>query len=294
MTNILVTGANGQVGSELQFLARNHSDWQFQFTDHTQLDITDEQAVRTYFAKNKVDYCINCAAYTAVDKAESEPDRAEAINVQGVVHLAKACQQHDAQLLHISTDYVYDNAINRPLREDDPTDPKSVYARTKLAGDLEALQHNERSIVLRTSWVYSSFGHNFVKTMIRLGKERDQLGIVFDQIGTPTYARSLADAILHVISQLSIEKSTMQRGVFHYSNEGVCSWYDFASAIFELKKIDVNVLPILSKAYPTPAARPTFSVLDKSKIKEVFGVDIPHWRADLKACLEALLSPVES
>jgi dTDP-4-dehydrorhamnose reductase len=288
MTTILVTGANGQVGSELQHLATNYPDWQFQFTDYTELDITNSKAVNTYFSKNKINYCINCAAYTAVDKAESEADKAEAINVTGVVHLAKACQQHDTQLLHISTDYVYDNDINRPLKEDDPTAPKSVYARTKLAGDEAALTHHDQSLVIRTSWVYSSFGHNFVKTMKRLGTERDQLSIVFDQIGTPTYARSLAAAILQIIHQLENKSATERHGIFHYSNEGVCSWYDFALAIFGLENINVNVSPILSEAYPTPAARPTFSVLDKSKIKKAFGVEIPHWREDLEACLGEL------
>ncbi len=288
MTSILVTGSKGQVGCELQFLAKNYPNFSFVFTDYEELDITDATAVMQAFETHQFDYCINCAAYTAVDKAESDAEKARQINVVGVEHLAAACEKTGAQLLQLSTDYVYHNSQNTPFKEDDITNPQSVYASTKLAGDEAALAKG--GMVIRTSWVYSSHGHNFVKTMLRLGAERDKLTIIFDQIGTPTYARPLAGAMLRIIQKAEQNTSMKARmaGIYHYSNEGVTSWYDFAMAIFEIRNINVNVLPIETKDYPTPAKRPPFSVLNKGKIKEAFDITIPYWKDSLKKCLEML------
>lgn len=289
--NVLVTGSKGQVGHELQTLAPDFPLFDFTFVDVEELDITDPLAVNAFFKKNKFGYCLNCAAYTAVDRAESDEALAEKVNVDGVRNLALACAAHGTRLLHLSTDYVYHNSQNVPFVETDLTNPQGVYARTKLAGDLAALDaHPSGAMVIRTSWVYSSFGHNFVKTMLRLGPERRELKVVFDQIGTPTYARDLASAMLTVIQKAEnqeVEKGFL-RGIYHYSNEGVTSWYDFAVAIFGIKKLEVKVHPIETSAYPTPAKRPPFSVLNKGKIKATFGLEIPHWRASLEACLELL------
>jgi len=290
MATILVTGSKGQVGNEIQYLDKSFSNLNFIYVDVDDLDITDPAAVVDFFRANKIDYCINCAAYTAVDKAESSKEVAYAVNVTGVRNLAQGCLLHKAPLIQLSTDYVYHNSQNTPFKETDTTNPQSVYASTKLEGDEMALKINPLNMVLRTSWVYSSFGHNFVKTMIRLGTERDDLGIVFDQIGTPTYARDLAHAMLSIIDMVEkeeIDQSKLQ-GIFHYSNEGVTSWYDFAKAIFEMENIDCNTRPIETSEYPTPAKRPPFSVLNKNKIKNTFGIQIPHWRPALKACLSEI------
>ena len=287
--NILVTGAGGQVGQELQVLAKNYTDVQFYFTDKETLDITSTDSINDFFANNAIDYCINCAAYTAVDKAEEASELCKKVNVDAVEYLAKACSKHDAILIQYSTDYVYHASTNQPYKEDQVTNPQGVYAKTKLAGDLTALEHCTKSIVIRTSWVYSSFGHNFVKTMIRLGEKLDSLRVVFDQIGTPTYARDLARATLEIIQKLETkEENALHYGIFNYSNEGVTSWYDFANAIFEMKNIQVNLHPIESKDYPTPAKRPHFSVMNKQKIRDTFEVAIPHWRTALKECLQLL------
>ena len=290
MTRILVTGSNGQIGQELQFLASQFPDFHFHFVSHHDLDITDKTLIDNLFHLQKIDYCINCAAYTAVDKAEREPELAYHINVTGVKNLAEACENTGATLIHFSTDYVYHNAQNTPFKEDDPTHPQSVYAKTKLEGEAAAQAAATKVMIIRTSWVYSSFGHNFVKTMLRLGAERPALRVVFDQVGTPTYARDLAKTVLDIISKVTenqVDRSLL-RGVYHYSNEGVCSWYDFALAIFEIQGIDCQVFPIESKDYPTPAARPPYSVLNKSKIKSAFDLKIPHWRESLLHCLEVL------
>lgn len=289
MATVVVTGANGQVGRELQVLANHYPAFQFHFTSEKNLDVTDEEAVVRFFNEYPPDYCINAAAYTAVDQAEEEAAAAESVNAHAPLYLAKACAALDIPLLHYSTDYVYHNTLNRPLRETDETHPKGVYARTKLAGDQAALDAHKKVIVLRTSWVYSSFGHNFVKTMIRLGREREQLRVVYDQIGSPTYARSLARASLGILQQFEqgAVPADRQHGVYHYSNEGVCSWYDFAAAIFELQQIECTLAPILSRDFPTRAERPPFSLLDKSKFKQAFGFHIPHWRADLTEMLQA-------
>jgi len=282
--NILVTGANGQVGQSLQLLAKEYSDWTFFFTDQLELDICKEQAVQDFFAEHDLDYCINAAAYTAVDQAEEAEAQAHLVNATAVRYLAKACQEQDCRLVHLSTDYVYHNNQNTPFKESDPTHPQGVYAATKLAGDKEALAQNKETIVIRTSWVYAPFGKNFLKTMLRLGQERAALSVIFDQIGSPTYALDLAKAMLLIIEQ----KPTSFHGVYHYSNEGVCSWYDFAKAIFDLAAIDCHVTPIETKDYPTPAKRPPFSLLNKAKIKQDFELTIPYWRDSVAACLEAL------
>lgn len=290
---ILVTGANGQVGQELQRLAQQElwKNWaSFVFTDAATLDITDAAAIHSLFEAARFDFCINCAAYTNVNKAEAEAERAKQVNVDGVANLANACQKHGTWLIHYSTDYVYHTNVNRPYLETDSTAPKSVYGKTKLAGEEQAqLLLPNASTIIRTSWVYSSFGHNFVKTMMRLGKERDQLTIIFDQIGTPTFAKDLAMATLQIvqtITQTEQAARTPFTGIFHYSNEGVTSWYDFALSIFQrtLRQPTV-VLPIESKDFPTPAERPHFSVLNKAKIKETFGLTIPHWQKSLEDCL---------
>lgn len=290
MQNILVTGGNGQVGSELQVVAKNQSTHQFFFTDSNDLDITNEVAVMAYFQKNEIHTCINCAAYTAVDKAESSTEIAKKVNVDGAENLAKACVENGAKLIHLSTDYVYHNQQNTPFKEGDETNPQGVYAQTKLDGDLIAMKTCSNTVILRTSWVYSSFGNNFVKTMLRLGKERDALSVVFDQIGTPTYAKDIAEAIFEIVQSVDNQKVENDdwQGVFHYSNEGVTSWYDFAQAIFDIENIDCHLSPIESVQYPTPAKRPPFSVLNKGKIKAVFDIKIPHWRTSLVDCLEKL------
>lgn len=281
---ILITGGLGQLGSEFNQLSSSHPAT-FVLTDKDELDITNKKEVLAFFEKNKFDYCINCAAYTAVDKAEEDSKLAEAINVAGVRNLADACKEIDATLVHISSDYVYHNEVNRPMMEIDPTTPQSIYAQTKLNGDFAARTHS-KSIVLRTSWVYSSFGNNFVKTMVRLGKEKDLLNIVFDQVGTPTYAKNIAQTILIIIKQC--EAGSPEYGIFNFSNEGVTSWYDFALEIFRAKGIACKVNPILSKQYPTAAKRPTYSVLDKAKIKNKYNLSIPHWRDSLADCLNLL------
>ncbi|MEM0991860.1 MAG: dTDP-4-dehydrorhamnose reductase [Bacteroidota bacterium] len=290
MIRTLVTGANGQVGSEIRYLAAEYPKFDFIFTDYKELDITDEAAVLKFFSAHQIDYCINCAAYTKVDKAEFEVVNAHKVNVKGIKNLAVACQQYQVPLIHLSSDYVYHSDQNTPLKEDDATEPKSVYARTKLEGELLAQSIHPRCTIVRTSWVYSSFGKNFVKTMLRLGQERQQLQVVYDQIGAPTYARPLAKAILSMIKKIAAAKVSASKasGIFHYSNEGVTSWYDFARAIFELEDMKIDVLPIETKDYPTPALRPHFSLLDKTKIKTTFNIEIPHWRDSLKACLQAL------
>ena len=287
---VLITGAQGQVGNEFRFLSFTHPQFRFMFTDVDDLDITKPKQVLNFFKKHTPQYVVNCAAYTAVDKAETDVKLATRINVNGARNIAKACQAIGANMVHISTDYVYHNTQNTPFKEGDRVSPKSVYAKTKLRGDLAALKFNDKTLVVRTSWVYGIYGHNFVKTMLRFGQERPSLNVVFDQIGTPTNARDLAKAILHIIADINNEKVTPKeaQGIFHYSNEGVTSWYDFTKAIFEIRGIDCNVQPIESSQYPTPTPRPPFSVLNKGKIKEIFGLEIPHWRDSLVTVLKEL------
>jgi dTDP-4-dehydrorhamnose reductase len=287
---LLIIGANGQVGQCFRQLASQFPQWKFIFVDLPELDIADRRAVFRFFQQKKMNWCVNCAAYTAVDKAESEPVLAKQINVLGAKNLAEACAAQGIPLVQLSTDYVYHNRQNTPFREGDPENPKSVYARTKLAGDHAALKANPSTLIVRTSWVYSEFGNNFVKTMLRLGAERPELKVVFDQIGTPTYAPDLAAAILTMIQKIENKEVVLENaaGIWHYSNEGAASWYDFAKAIFELKKMPCRVVPIETKDFPTPAARPPFSLLNKGKIKAAFGLEIPHWRESLEKCLQSL------
>lgn len=287
---ILITGGKGQVGQCFQELAAQRPALRFLFVDVDELDITDRRAVRRFFAKNRPTWVVNCAAYTAVDKAESDPALAKKINVTGAKNLAEACTEIGIPFVHISTDYVYHNRQNTPFKEGDPESPKGVYAKTKLLGDRAALRANPLTMIIRTSWVYAHLGNNFVKTMLRLGKERPTLNVVFDQIGTPTFAPDLAEAILTIIQKVDnqeVERGSIG-GVWHYSNEGVTSWYDFAVEVFAMSGVPCRVSPIETKDYPTPAQRPPFSVLNKSKIKATFGLQIPHWRESLGRCLEKL------
>jgi len=285
MPNILVTGSNGQLGSELRDLHVNFPEYTFLFTDRNTLNITDKEAIQSTCKSHSITHIINCAAYTAVDKAEEQQQQADSINHIAVQYLAEIAKELNIALIHISTDYVFDGKNYRPYREDDITNPQGVYGKTKLNGE-KALQHvnPKNSIIIRTSWVYSRFGNNFVKTMLRLGEERDNLGIIFDQVGTPTYAKDLAQHILEIVSQ--VDNQDVQ--LFHYSNEGVCSWYDFANVIFELSNTACNTTPIESSQYPTPAKRPHFSILNKVKIKKEYNIEISYWKDSLKLCLTEL------
>ena len=282
MNNILVTGGNGQLGSELKEIAPNYQDYNFLFTDVKDLDITNHTTVAAFIKSNNINVIINCAAYTAVDKAESEPELSDAINHLAVSNFAQIAKDKNIKLIHISTDYVFDGTNYKPYVETDVPNPQSVYGKTKLDGELAMQQINPaNSVILRTSWVYSKFGNNFVKTMLRLAKTRDEISVVADQIGTPTNAADLADAILTILPKISNE--TVE--VFHYSNEGVCSWYDFAKAIFEIKQISIKVNPIESSQYPTPAERPFYSVMHKSKIQREYNIEVAYWKNSLFSCL---------
>jgi dTDP-4-dehydrorhamnose reductase len=282
MPKVLVTGSKGQLGSELKDLV---SDENFYFTDRDTLDIADKEAVENFCKENSIDTIINCAAYTAVDKAEEDVENAEKINHLAVKYLAEVAKENGIKLVHVSTDYVFDGENFKPYVESDATNPNGVYGSTKLAGE-EAIKkvnpHN--TIIIRTSWVYSSFGANFVKTMLRLGKERDALGVIFDQVGTPTYAKDLAQAILDILPKIKSE--TVE--IYNYSNEGVLSWYDFAKEIMKMAKIACKVNPIETKAYPTPAKRPHYSLLNKAKIKETFNIEVPYWKDGLNDCLRKM------
>lgn len=286
-TRIIVTGAYGQLGSEIKFLSSQFPDYQFFYSDVDTLDITNWRAVYQYFDTVQPHFCVNCAAYTAVDKAESEPQKATKINVTAVKYLAKACLKHQARLIHLSSDYVYHNSINRPLVETDKTNPQSVYALTKLKGDKMALSVSSENIIIRSSWIYSSFGHNFLKTMLRLGRERNSLNIVYDQVGVPAYARDIATAILAIIGKLLATNHPLG-GVYHFAPSGVTCWYDYARTIFELENIDCQVNPILTRDYPTPAKRPSFSLLNCEKIQTAFDLKIPYWKDSVRKCLEVI------
>lgn len=289
---ILVTGANGQLGQELQALQKAYP-FNFHFTDFDKMDITHPKRVNEQFDLQHFDYCINAAAYTAVDASENDKLAAYEVNVVGTTNLAKACEKHGVRLFHISTDFVFDGKKCTPYTENDEPNPIGVYGTSKWQGEKNVLQHNPHTIVLRTAWLYSSFGKNFVKTMLSLA-DKNPLNVVYDQIGSPTYARDLADTILQMILSLEQKKYVEPHlwGTYHYTNEGVASWYDFAQAIFELSKQTkdkkVNLQPIRSAQYPTPAERPSYSVLDKSKLKQHFDIEIPHWRDALKRCLSKM------
>ena len=278
--NILVTGCNGQLGNEIQLLERQHTEHRFLNTDVEELDITDQEAVEAFVNDNSIDGIINCAAYTAVDKAENNEELCQRLNAEAPAFLAYAVNQRGGWMIQISTDYVFDGTQYTPYQEDDDTCPNSVYGKTKLVGEFNVQKLCERSIIIRTAWLYSTFGNNFVKTMLRLGREREQLGVVFDQIGTPTYAHDLASAIMTIV-----EKGVMP-GIYHFTNEGVTSWYDFTKAIHHIAGINgCNVQPLHTSDYPTPACRPHYSVLDKTKIKKTYGILIPHWEESLRECL---------
>jgi len=285
---ILVTGAYGQLGNEINCLTNRYPDWQFLFTDVDSLDITSESALETWFQNNKPYFVVNCAAYTAVDKAETDTETAEKVNALAPSLLGKLSKNVGAKLIHISTDYVFDGETFTPYSESDKVNPKGVYGETKLKGEQNCIEENHETVVIRTSWLYSAFGNNFVKTMLRLGKERGRLNVVYDQVGTPTYAADLAKAILEIIESTEKEPAKFIPGIYHYSNEGVASWYDFAKAIFEISGVECAVSPVRSVEFPTPAKRPNFSVLDKVKIKNAFGIEIPYWRDSLKICIERL------
>ena len=281
--NILITGCNGQLGNEMQLLETVNPQHTYYNTDVAELDITDREAILQFVDEHQIDGIVNCAAYTAVDKAEDNQQLCDLLNRVAPGYLAEAIERRGGWFIQISTDYVFDGTNHTPYVETDPVCPNSVYGRTKLAGEQAAQQACSRTMIIRTAWLYSTFGNNFVKTMIRLGKERPELGVIFDQIGTPTYARDLAVAIMTAINQ------GVNPGVYHFSNEGVISWYDFTKAIHRIAGITTcHVRPLHTSEYPTPAARPHYSVLDKTKIKQTYGIEIPYWEESLKECISKL------
>ena len=281
--NILITGCNGQLGNEMQLLEKSDNANTYFNTDVAELDITDVEAINEFVEQHQIDGIVNCAAYTAVDKAEANQDLCQLLNAEAPAYLASAIEKRGGWMIQISTDYVFDGTNHTPYKEDDDTCPNSVYGRTKLVGEFNVLKLCSRSMVIRTAWLYSTFGSNFVKTMIRLGREKTQLGVIFDQIGTPTYARDLANAIMTIIGK------GIKPGIYHFTNEGVTSWYDFTLAIHRLAGISqCKVRPLHTSEYPTAATRPPYSVLDKTKIKETYNIEIPHWESSLKECIEQL------
>ncbi len=282
--NILVTGSMGQLGSEIKELASKYS-YNFFFTDRNNIDITSKDDIRKFCQTNSINVIINCAAYTAVDKAQSDIQNADLVNRKAVKKLSIIAKELNIKLIHISTDYVFDGKNFKPYVEEFQTNPQSIYGKTKLDGENELLDINPlNSIIIRTSWVYSYYGNNFVKTMLRLGKEKEELGVIFDQVGTPTYAKDLAITILDIIPQIDNEKVE----IYNYSNEGVLSWYDFAKEIMKMAKLNCKINPIETYQYPTPAKRPHFSLLNKSKIKSKFNLEIPYWKDGLDDCLKRL------
>lgn len=281
--NILITGCNGQLGNEIQVLEKEYPQHTYYNTDVAELDITDKDAIEKYVSENNIDGIINCAAYTAVDKAESNTELCHKLNAEAPGLLAEAIAKRDGWIIQVSTDYVFDGTAHIPYTEDIPTCPNSVYGTTKLEGENNVTAACGKSMIIRTAWLYSTFGNNFVKTMLRLGKERTELGVIFDQIGTPTYARDLALTIMNAADKGIIP------GIYHFSNEGVCSWYDFTKAIHRIAGItDCNVKPLHTEEYPTPACRPAYSVLDKTKIKKAYNICIPHWEDSLRECMAKL------
>lgn len=285
---ILVTGAGGQLGQALTHISGHYPQVSFCFADSNRADITQKQTLTTIFGQVKPDVVINAAAYTAVDKAESEPEKADLINHIGARNLTEVCAEFSAKLIHISTDFVFDGQKKSPYTEQDQPNPQSVYGATKLEGEKAVLSVLPDAVIVRTSWVYSSFGHNFMKTMLRLAQDRDELSVVNDQMGTPTHAVDLAKALLVIAEAIGQDKNIDYGGVYHFSNKGACSWYDFALKIFELQNISIKVNAIPTSQFPTPAKRPAYSVLDKSKIREVFGVKPPQWELGLQQAISQL------
>lgn len=281
--NILVTGSNGQLGSSLHHLAE-HNNNQFFFYDLPELDITKLESINQKVVEHNIEVIINCAAYTAVDKAETDSELAALVNIKGTEMLAISSKKHNILFIHISTDYVFNGNACSPYKESDATSPTGVYGRTKWQGEEKIRESGCSHIIIRTSWLYSCYGHNFIKTMLHLGSTKEMLGVVFDQTGTPTCAHDLAAAILHILQQVDIKSG--YASTYHYSNEGCCSWYDFATAIMDIAELPCRVNPIETSAYPTAATRPPYSVLNKSKIKQDFNLQIPHWRASLKKCIQ--------
>ena len=287
MAVILITGANGQLGNELKVVSKNFYGYDFIFTDIDTLDITDPLQISDLITKSRPDWIINCAAYNLVDKAEKEPEMADSINALAVKNIIDAIHGSDCRFIHISSDYVYDGKACVPYNENTLPNPLSAYGRSKLAGENFALVHHG-TMVIRTSWLYSSFGHNFVKTILRHAGEKSSLQVVFDQTGSPTYAADLAGAIMFIISGVIRNHFALKAGIYNYSNEGVCSWYDLATEIINEAGLECRINPVLTNDYRQDAERPAYSVMDKYKIKENYGLSIPHWRSSLKQCLKLL------
>lgn len=287
---ILVTGANGQVGQELQVLSATYTAFTFVFTDTDNMPINDDAAVEGMFATHRPAYCLNCAAYTAVDKAETEQELAFSVNATGARILAAACKSYNTRFIHISTDYVFDGQSPAPYKEDAPTDPVNQYGASKLKGELLTQQANPDAIIIRTAWVYSSFGKNFVKTMMKLMQDRPAISVVNDQIGAPTYAADLAGCMMQIVDKTQADAANWHAGMYHYSNQGRISWFDFAVAIKELTASSCTITGIPSEQYPTPAKRPSFSLLDTGKVRQTFGIVIPEWKDSLARCIKLLTS----
>lgn len=285
---VIVSGKNGQVGSELQDASALFPQFEYVFLGRDELDIASKDAIQHIFEKYKPAYFINTAAYTAVDKAESEKEIAFLINAEAVATIAKACNSYNTKLIHISTDYVFDGTGSQPYKEDDATNPVNYYGYTKWMGEQFALENNPASVIIRTSWVYSSYGHNFVKTMLRLMRERSDINVVNDQTGSPTYAKDIAEAILKILSNCASHTENFIPGIYHFSNEGIVSWYQFACAIKEIKEFSCNIHPITTEQYPTPAKRPSYSGMNKEKTQNIFGIMLKEWRQSLKECLSKL------
>lgn len=287
MAIILITGANGQLGNELKIVSKNFYGYDFIFTDIDSLNITSAEQTADFIQKSKPDWIINCAAYNLVDKAESEPEMAMLINGTAVKNITEVIKGSECRFIHVSSDYIYDGKSNVPYNEYSQSNPLSAYGRSKMAGEKYALVH-QGSMIIRTSWLYSSFGNNFVKTILRHAKEKESLRVVFDQTGTPTYAADLAGAIMSIISGVIRNQIALNAGIYNYSNEGVCTWYDFAIEIIREAGLSCHVNPVLTKDYQLAAQRPAYSVMDKSKIKDNYGLSIPHWRTSLEKCMKLL------
>lgn len=284
MMNILITGANGQLGSEFKHLSTNYPKYHFFFTDSENLDICNEEQIEEFISSHKISFIINCAAYTAVDKAEDNAVDCDKVNHAGVSILAKVAEKYEAGIIHFSTDYVFDGSKNTPYTEEDPTSARAIYGITKLASERIVMAKCSKAIVIRTSWLYSTYGHNFVKTVLKQLDVRGSMGVVFDQVGTPTYARDLARTVLKIL------EGDLIPGLYHYSNEGLCSWFDFAKMVQRLAKKEGEIYPIHSEEYPSKAPRPAYSVLDKTKIKKTYNIKIPYWVDSLEECIRKIIN----